>query len=166
METDDIRAKAPETPAYDDARRKKEILPPRETWPAAMRPAIRGRVKVLEDRPLIGHRVKMVGDVSKEGTVPSADAHERKKGEAHTLMEELAPLLGRWLRDSLLLMGIKGTEGGGPTPDPLVKSKTKGGRKTGTRNPPPPAQREGSGWDGEGKGSYHGSEYGAMEPNG
>lgn len=46
--------------------KKKVVLPPREEWPPVIRPAIQGRVKVLEDVPLDGHTVKVV---NKEGRI-------------------------------------------------------------------------------------------------
>lgn len=47
-------------------KKEKTILPPMEEWPPAVRPAIQGRVKILEDRPLIEHKVKMVKDDRKK----------------------------------------------------------------------------------------------------
>lgn len=143
---------------YDDTRRKREILPPQEEWPVALRPALRGKVKILEDRPQTSHKVRLAvgrrrGSERKRRPSTQASIVGEGKGEAHTLMEQLTPLLEKWLRDNLLRLGIKGTGKGNSTPDPMVKPKTKGGKKTGTLNPPLPPNALGTHGAKRGKGA-------------
>lgn len=86
---------------YDDAKRKREILPPRETWPGVVRPALQGKVKILEDRPLTGQTVLLgrmpTADIKgskKEGRPsPQSNAPEGGKGGAQQLLEQITPLL-------------------------------------------------------------------------
>lgn len=37
---------------YDEEKRKKEILPPRELWPPVVRPLLQGKAKIIEDVPI------------------------------------------------------------------------------------------------------------------
>lgn len=68
----------------DDEARKKKILPPREEWPLAIRPALQGKVKILEDLHLEGHTVRIVDskEKGKKKTTVLSSASEEKKGEA------------------------------------------------------------------------------------
>lgn len=99
MEIDDAGAKVPETPEYDDVRRKKEILPPREEWPPAIRPAIQGKAKILEDRTLTECTVKVVDGDKRPTTRRSAVSDQR--GEVQSFMDQITPLLEKWLREHL-----------------------------------------------------------------
>lgn len=60
MEVDDAMGEVPQSPEYSDERRKKELLPPEEEWAPAIRPPIKGKVKILDDRILVDQRVKLV----------------------------------------------------------------------------------------------------------
>lgn len=110
----------PQLPEYSDERRKKEILPPRDEWPDALRPPIRGKVKVLEDRQLTGTRVRLVKMDShrSEGINTQPASQEAKKGDAQELMRQLAPLLEGWLRANLTSMGVQIAGKGGKTTAP------------------------------------------------
>lgn len=75
---------------YDDAKRKRELLPPGEKLPPAIRPAIRGVAKILDDRPLTGRTVLLGrmptvdirGSYKKEERPPHRPApRRRRKGE-------------------------------------------------------------------------------------
>lgn len=145
---------------YDDERRKKEILPPPEEWPVALRPALRGKVKILEDRPLAGRGVRLAvgrrrgSERKKRPTTTQANTVGEGKGEAHALMVQLAPLLERWLRDNLSRLGIRGADEGRTAPAPATgPRKIKGGRKTGTPNPPLPPNALGTRGVKRGKGA-------------
>lgn len=104
---------APDAPAteeervYDDAKRRKEILPPREQWPVAFRPPIQGKTMVLEDRPLEGHTVRL-GTMPTAKCPPPTDTTEAGKTGAQMLFEQITPLLKKWLEDNLLSMGLAG----------------------------------------------------------
>lgn len=58
MEVEETAGDATQPTEYNDERRKREILPPREQWPDAVRPPIRGKAKILEDRPMDGYRIR------------------------------------------------------------------------------------------------------------
>lgn len=109
MEVEAATGEETKTPKYCDERRKKEILPPPELWPAAIRPALQGKVKVLEDRPLVNHKVRIVDSgkqeekkrTKKPSTKASDTALEEGKGRAQLLLEQLTPSLGNgWRRIS------------------------------------------------------------------
>lgn len=83
----------------DDETRRKEILPPREKWPPVIRTVLQGKVRILEDRPLEGHTVRIV-DAKDKGknevkTIAPKSASKEKKGEAHSIMEQLTLLLNK-----------------------------------------------------------------------
>lgn len=113
-------------PKYDDARRKKEILPPPEEWPAAIRPAIKGRVKILEDRPLTGHRVILAKGRTEEKRAETSTAAREPKAErsgAELLLEQLTPLLKQWLEENL------GSRGLSKRPDAGKETMANAGRR-------------------------------------
>lgn len=103
---------------YNDAARKREILPPRKEWPVVLRPPIRGKTTVLDDRPSVGHVVrlgKMPTTTGKKGKnrkdkrpPPQTDTKEEEKGGAQMLLQQITPLLKRWLEESLRSLGIVG----------------------------------------------------------
>lgn len=95
----------------DDIKRKKEILPPREEWPPVICSTLQGKVRILEDRPLERHKITIVNKNKKEGrnkteATPSNSVLEGKKGEAHSLMEQLTPLLNKWLQENVMSLGV------------------------------------------------------------
>lgn len=98
----------------DDEKRRKEILPPKEEWPPIIRPALKGKVKIIEDRPLEGHTIRIVSD-KEEGKSKVENTAQRsateKKGEVHSLMEKLTPLLNKWLQDNVAPSGFTRTKG-------------------------------------------------------
>lgn len=159
MGTDGAEMGESTTPTYSDERRKKEILPPREKWPDALRPPLRGQVKILEDRLLTDHTVKMVKDdrgLRSEGFDTQSGTREKGKGDALSLMKQLAPLLESWLRDNLLSLGIQATGKEKGTLDPQAKAKPKGGKKAGKLNPPPDRQGYGTTESGREDRSHYG----------
>lgn len=96
----------------DDEARKREILPPKEKWPPAIRLAIQGKIKVLEDIPLEGHTVKVIdpngkgkGKKKEHASVPN-NAPVERKGEAHSFMEQLTPLLDKWFSKKAMSFGL------------------------------------------------------------
>lgn len=101
---------------YNDEKRREEILPPQEDWPLAVRPPIQGKVKILEDRVLIGHKVK-VSSAKKESMEEAkgkmSDSLPRTKKENDTtegvskMMMALTPVLENWLNNSLKAYGIE-----------------------------------------------------------
>lgn len=101
------------TPKYDDERRRQEIMPPPEEIPAAIRPAIRGKIKVLEDRKLDGHRVRMVKGA--EGPTTRASAEGGRQGEIQPLMEQITQVLERLVQEKFYSLGLANQkeEGGG-----------------------------------------------------
>lgn len=113
---------------YDDEKRKKEILPPQEEWPPAMRPSIQGKIKVLEDRVLVGHKMKVTPakkeatEGNKERTITSLP--ETKEDDpadgVQRLLKSLTPALENWLNNSLKAYGIE------------RKSTTAGAKQKGT----------------------------------
>lgn len=124
-------------PKYDDERRKKEILPPPEEWPAAVRPALKGRVKILEDRPLTGHKVRLVDEGRKtKKAEPSTvvKVAEEEKGAAHLLLQQITPLLKKWLEESLRSMGFpKKPKGRDATADNATRQAGDGPKKAGQK---------------------------------
>lgn len=103
------------------------VLPPREEWPPVIRPALRGRVRVLEDHPLVGHKVKVVKKKSYPTTTRSKEPRPRKcqtttatgvdkassvgsPEMAQGILNQLLPLLNGWLRQNLEALGLKGPE--------------------------------------------------------
>lgn len=129
-------------PVYDDARRKAEILPPRETWPATYRPPIRGKVKILEDGILKGTRVKLVRDTRKPPPAPARKQKEEepRRLDARSIMDSLAPKLMEWLKSSLSALGIsESATSVKPDARPDWKGKKKGAKETNKAPKPVPA---------------------------
>lgn len=123
------RTEAPEIPEYDDARRKQEILSPRNKWPVAYRPPLQGKVKILEDRPLTGHTIRLVDGGVRPTT--SENTGEKQRGEVQTFMDLVTPQLEKWLREHLLSVGLPthiGGEGGKKKENPPERRATKGER--------------------------------------
>lgn len=141
METEDASdmPSSEEGRVYDDAKRKSEILPPREQWPAALRPPIRGKTMVLEDHLLEGHTVRLGIMPTAEGLtrpLASTTAEEGKRG-ALMLFEQITPLLKKWLEENLLSMGLAGKKAA------VDSNATKAGRQpnAGGKAEKPPRSR-------------------------
>lgn len=77
-EAEDTGEGAPKILEFDDARRRREILPPQSEWPTTYRPALRGKVKVLEDRPLTGSKIRLADN--KERSATGKNTKEAKQG--------------------------------------------------------------------------------------
>lgn len=89
----------------------KIVLPPREEWPPVIRPALQGKVRILEDRLLEGHKITIVNknkkeDRNKTEATSSNSVLEGKTGEAHSFMEQLTPLLNKWLQENVMSLGV------------------------------------------------------------
>lgn len=124
-------------PEYCDARRKAEILPPREEWPNAVRPPIQGKIKILEDGILTGTRVKMVkGTRASPGPGQQSNMGPRHN-EAQTLMDLLAPMLKEWLRTNLSSLGLAGAAVDSGKGDTRPANKEKKGKKNVPNTPHP-----------------------------
>lgn len=100
---------------YNDERKKKEILPPQEEWPQALRPPIQGKIKVLEDRVLVGHKVKVTSVKNKQKeenkemakiSPPEANRDDSTDG-VQKILNSLTPALENWLSNSLKAYGIE-----------------------------------------------------------
>lgn len=48
-----------ETKTKKEKKKEKVVLPPMDQWPPAIRPPIKGVAKIIEDRPLVGTRIKI-----------------------------------------------------------------------------------------------------------
>lgn len=140
MEVDGAIDERAQSPEYNDERKKKEILPPREQWPPVRRPPIRGKVAILEDRILKGHKVQLIKPDSERKSEKTNKSHPTirnvQQEDAQTIMSQLVPLLEGWLRTTLKTLGIQPTGANKTTPDPAGKTKDKGVNKTkGNPNP-------------------------------
>lgn len=122
-EAEDTGEGAPKILEFDDARRRREILPPQSEWPTTYRPALRGKVKVLEDRPLTGSKIRLADN--KERSATRKNTKEAKQGGAQSLMGQIAPLLEDWLKKNLLSLGFSGRTGEGGNRDPAPSKKKK-----------------------------------------
>lgn len=156
MEVEENTEDAPKIIEYSDERRRKELLPPGETWPEVWRPPLGGKAVILEDRMLDGHRVRMVRkEESPTATRPTT--RDKEDGGAQALMKQLAPLLEEWLRTSLTSIGLQ-IPGKGKLPlNPPAKTKVKGGKGDNkgksNPNPLPPSMAVGSGGTGRSLGT-------------
>lgn len=66
-------------------------------------------MKILEDRLLEGHKIRVVEnkkeDRNRAVATSSNSVLEEKTGEAHSLMEKLTPLLNKWLQENVVSLG-------------------------------------------------------------
>lgn len=112
---------------------EKVIFPPMEEWPPAIRPAIQGKIKVLEDLPLKGHKIKIADKRGK--TTPSQRGETMDSAEV--LMKRLAPLLMNWLQENLSSLGFsKATASSSKREERPSKRSDKDEKKTGKPAPP------------------------------
>lgn len=92
----------------NDEETKKAILPPKEKWPPAIRPKIKGVAKIIEDRPLVGnHKITVVRAPTQEKVKRDKEGTSVKKDDAQLFMERLTPMLDTWLRNSLDTLGLR-----------------------------------------------------------
>lgn len=109
MDIDPPNVTMEEVEEYNDEKKKKEILPPPEEWPPARRPPIQGKIKILEDRVLTGHRVKIsstkVND-DKDNTPKNKKEVESEEG-VEKLLKALTPTLENWQNNSLKTFGVE-----------------------------------------------------------
>lgn len=147
MEVEEMPEDASKDREYCDVRRKKELLPPGETWPEVWRPPLGGKAVILEDRMLDGHRVRMIRKEESPNVAPPTPRDNVDKS-AQALLKQLAPLLEGWLRTSLEAIGLQIPEKGKGPGNPPARTKAKGGKGDGgpKGNPNPPSrQAAGSG---------------------
>lgn len=112
---------------------EKIILPPMEEWPPAIRPAIQGKIKVSEDLPLKGHKIKIA---DKRGrTTPSQRGETMDSAEV--LMKRLAPLQMNWLQENLSSLEFsKATASNSKREERPSKRSDRDEKKTGKHAPP------------------------------
>lgn len=130
---EDTGAETPVPTEYDDERRKREIMPPPSEYPPVIRPAIRGRIKVLEDRPVKEYKVRPAG--SRERSANRGDTEGGGKGEAQSFTDQITPLLEEWFREKLLSLGPPTAPMGAARQRNVQQKRPQKGRRRG-RIPP------------------------------
>lgn len=115
--------------------KEKVVLPPRDQWPPVKRPPIKGVVKIIEDRPLEGIKVRVVDQGRKKPDVPPP----RSTDGVQAIMAQMMPMMEKWLRSSVEALGLghawastgaADTIQGKTPPSDSHKGKTKKGGKT------------------------------------
>lgn len=91
VEDESTREENNQTPEYNDERRKREIMPPPSEIPPAIRPSIRGKVKILDDVSLGRHKVRLADSRSREGPETRGETEEGSGGRPRTLWPKSPP---------------------------------------------------------------------------
>lgn len=108
----------------DDKKRKREILPPEEEWPAVRFPPLKRRPNLLEDKILTGIKMVLQKD-RRSNTAKMETKKDSPVNDIQGMMNQLAPMLENWLRESLKALGVQGN----PKQEGARKGKTRQEKK-------------------------------------
>lgn len=96
-----------ETKTKKAEKKEKVTLSPRDQWPLAIRPPIKGVAKIIEDRPLEGIKIKIMDGKRKDVVNQNGQTNPLPQAEGiQAIMSQLAPVLENWLQSSITALGL------------------------------------------------------------